>query len=733
MNPKTLSRTSTPDPIYSRFPRPSLSDALNMPKELYEILQQALDAFDDHQTHRGDPPSEYLQRRFSPEPHEVVNSTTADVLRIRHLLREATFFHTRTQRRRRSGSHLHGYHVLVEHYAKQRHTRQARAAIQVTKRRSSCSRRLLEFKARITYIPGSTAQSQALSAEFYQIATLDGLLSLPPTISLSAVIRPDAEIFQLIDHGDVYGVQQLLRSGRASVRDCDSFGRTVLHIAAWNATAELWAMLISEGADLDCVTALSSSPLLLCCGIDYLRKWRLALEAGADPTLLPGGQFHLTDMSAEAVANILGISAPFIDLKLRDTHGRSLLLATALHTTNNDQSQLLRLLLRAGAEVSDQDLEGNCCLHLLLQAMQPHQTHCLDSLTILLGAGANVFLRNDDGQSTMDIATASSPELGSYRQDVLLCALVRSGCRVTDQRLFRSPTLTQRYTSGQYALLRHGSNDLHETRNDLRSRLLKKLIGCVDCSSVFSKYSLHETAVDRVLSMCDGCVDEADASALFSTVLRYLRLMIEGKKQIVHMTKDRLPYQTWSPYGQDLDWLKLTDEAETAALVEFDWFRSVDYEDLFITRADTLIQQLEDWKLQHGPSNNIDRLQGIIENTLPSHREMREREDGQRHADASTLHIEHRVGRLSGIRTSNLPKHEACRQDILDSRRDSMSPEQRPRHCSILETPSEYYPPTCDLDERLVQDLQWDPRDTWLCLSAGNVAQGCRKGMALVH
>lgn len=711
-----------------------------VPDEVFQLLLDALNASECRQETRA-AVSARKGRRYSSKKLEEYDSGQTDIVRIRHLLHEAASFNFQAQRRRRSIPSPSSTQQYVEHVVRLTSNHNTRTAIKATRRLTANKRRLLEFSARITHISATGTAAHAISADVCQLATANGVLSLPPSISYSAVIHPDADIFRLVDHDDIHGVQRLLQSGRASIRDCDSFGRNVLHRAAWNSNAELWAMLITEGADLDSVTALCSSALLLCRGLDYLQKLRIALEAGADPTLLPGGQFHLAQMGADAVRTILRISEAYIDVSLRDTDGRTLLLHTAVATSNKDQPSVLRLLLRAGAAVADQDPEGNNCLHLLVSTMRSGEMRCVDSLVILFQAGADPYLLNHRMESVMDIACRPSAEFGSFRRDALHQALLRSGYAVTDERLLAPPRYTQSYTDCHHALLHDRLPQAERSCVDLKASLLSKLIDCVDCSGALTGYRLHETAVDRVLSLYAGLHAEAHPHELFSVALRYLRLLIEGKKQLVIMIKDRLPYQLWRPYGQRIDWLRLVEETETAALLDFDWFKPVDYEDLFLSQVDGLIQQLEEFALRYGPGENIGPLIDVLENALPSHREVCQREKAE--SDPATLEVLRQGTRqlptIVTLHTPGLPG-----QADSDDRVDSLSPEERPRQLSMTKTPIEFYSPPITTESGTLapglralassrcESMDFEFTDAQMCLAAGSLAREGRRGTRLV-
>ncbi|KAK4565563.1 hypothetical protein LTR86_004180 [Recurvomyces mirabilis] len=547
-----------------------------------------------------------------------------DLTKARMLLDEACSF-TLASRKQQSLGNVHTEGTeLLENSVYRTRTSSARISVKISRRwvaTNGSHRGLLDFRAVLTRVP-THGKGGAITAEFRQHATRAGLLALPPSVGFSSVIDPDDELFRLIDHDDALGLRQHLRAGKASIRDCDVFGWGVLHRASWNCSAELWSILIDEGADIDCVTAAGSSFLLLGCGVDYHRKLQLSLEAGADPTCLPNGQFHLANMGVDAVRSIMRVSGPFIDLRLRESaQGRTLLLATAAATHNPDQAMILRLLVRTGAGIDACDDNGSTCLHLVLGSMRSGQRQSLEALIVLLAAGANPLTCNYAGQSAIDLA-CEADGAGRHRRSALRQALFDTRCPVIDRRLTEpkhSPT--------------KGDDMMYKEADPIRARLLRKVVLEVDCSGAFTRYQVHEAAVDRVITQMHTANGYHFDHLFFATV-QYLRLMIKGKNKIVIMTKDRLAYRSWIPYGRLVNVIKITEESELAALLEFDWWRPVDYEDLFVSYVENLIQRFEDFKEQQGHHEQINQLIAKIENALPSHAEMTQRSAGT----VSTIH-----------------------------------------------------------------------------------------------
>lgn len=662
----------------------AVTTQLHLPNELVMLLEYAVG------THSP---------RGPDNDHIDWAKTGRDIEKVRNLLVDAASFESQESQpqHKRPAWPLDSDVESLEHSSIHLEAHGQRVAMKI-RRAYGKGQRLREFRSRICMIPETlVGVQQAVIAEVCQMASPYGLISLPPTIAYSPVLQPDAQLFRLIDLDDAHGVQRLLRSGDASIRACDKFGRGVLHRAAWNASADLWAMLIAEGADLNSVTALSSSALWICAGVDYLKKIRLALEAGADPTLLPTGQFYLAKMSVDAVRTIWRTSSDYLDLQLRNPQGRTLLLVTAATTSNKHQAEILGLLLAAGAAIEDVDSEGNTCLHILLTALRPGQSHGVEALAVLLQAGADSSVLNATGQSALDTACSDNVEFGSFRRDAFARALFIVGKRIGDDRLLLAPVHTQAYT--RMSLPAADSSVAPSRRFSVRTQMLEKLTECVDCQSVFTGDKLHEIAVDRVLAE-RGHNDARNIGQLFTRALFYLRAMIEGKRQVVTMTKERLPYQSWIPYAHSLDWFQINEDAELAALVDFDWSLPVDPEDLFASHVDNLIQGIEDVKHVQPDNTNLDNLIELLPSALPSYQEISGRKVG-----AAKIHE-------IGPRASIVPELPAIVTDfdsleVTKTRRDSLSPENTYRSLSIVHTPMRFY----NTDKRDEDDSQRDKRD----------------------
>jgi hypothetical protein len=92
--------------------------------------------------------------------------------------------------------------------------------------------KLLELAARVQFLPDFCRFPAKIAAYFRQSIEHDGFHSIQPTILVHTIVPSDSEVFQLTEAGDLRGLLQLFKDGKASVRDCDERGRSLLSVSA---------------------------------------------------------------------------------------------------------------------------------------------------------------------------------------------------------------------------------------------------------------------------------------------------------------------------------------------------------------------------------------------------------------------------------------------------------------------------------------------------------------------
>lgn len=90
----------------------------------------------------------------------------------------------------------------------------------------------LEFAANLTFMSSLPGLKMKLSAAFYQRMTSDGGYHvIPPMLSIHVIIPDNSEIFGLVMNNDLPGIVNMFEQGRASLRDCDTKGRSLLSVS----------------------------------------------------------------------------------------------------------------------------------------------------------------------------------------------------------------------------------------------------------------------------------------------------------------------------------------------------------------------------------------------------------------------------------------------------------------------------------------------------------------------
>ncbi|SLM39701.1 Ankyrin repeat-containing domain [Lasallia pustulata] len=299
---------------------------------------------------------------------------------------------------------------------------------------------LESFSATVDYLPNGAFPKSKISVSFEQFISFRSATSLNPVLSFCAMISDDAEIFQLIYEDDVHGVQRMIEQGRASLRDCDSVGRSLLYHAYSEERPYVCHFLVTHGLDVnaffyDYVSYFA--PLLHC--IQFLESdmdpddpqdlkriqdsrhcQRILLNAGADPTLIPISSNSdelvlptlytmITQGSSDTVKMYLDLGADFINLDHCDTRGEPVLFGACWSGTRLEP-EILQLLLDRGANPLVRRLATNeTCLHEAVRNLSApfgkfDEVNWKTFLKILLEAGLSITDKNFWGITPLDIA-----------------------------------------------------------------------------------------------------------------------------------------------------------------------------------------------------------------------------------------------------------------------------------------------------------------------------------------
>lgn len=59
----------------------------------------------------------------------------------------------------------------------------------------------------------------------------DRAIYFTPTLTFRAMVPDDSEVFRVVEGGSIKKLKRLINSGRASLGDCDSMGRSLLNVS----------------------------------------------------------------------------------------------------------------------------------------------------------------------------------------------------------------------------------------------------------------------------------------------------------------------------------------------------------------------------------------------------------------------------------------------------------------------------------------------------------------------
>ena len=82
----------------------------------------------------------------------------------------------------------------------------------------------------VTLLARASIRPTKISASFEQRITSLGFDSPHPRLSFHPIVPCGADIFTAVKQGDIDWMLELLNTGKASLRDCDSEGRSLLNV-----------------------------------------------------------------------------------------------------------------------------------------------------------------------------------------------------------------------------------------------------------------------------------------------------------------------------------------------------------------------------------------------------------------------------------------------------------------------------------------------------------------------
>uniref|UniRef100_A0A8C5G976 Euchromatic histone-lysine N-methyltransferase 1b n=1 Tax=Gouania willdenowi TaxID=441366 RepID=A0A8C5G976_GOUWI len=210
--------------------------------------------------------------------------------------------------------------------------------------------------------------------------------------------------------------------------------RTPLHASAEAGYVDVCHMLVQAGANLDMYDDDQRTPLMEACENNHMEVVLYLLRAGSTVTLKDVEGFTCLHLAAKSghyriVEHLL--STGFININCQDDGGWTAM----IWATEYKHVDQVKLLLSKGADISIRDKEENICLHwaafsgsleiseLLLKArcnlhaVNIHgdsplhiaaRENRLECVTLFLSHGADVFLKNREGETPPDCCSHNS-------------------------------------------------------------------------------------------------------------------------------------------------------------------------------------------------------------------------------------------------------------------------------------------------------------------------------------
>ncbi len=283
---------------------------------------------------------------------------------------------------------------------------------------------------------------------------LTGLLTPATAGPTRARVSPDLALIRAVNGNQLSDVQVILRHG-ASVNAKDKYGQTALMWAAEDQEVEIVRLLLDAGAnpnakDKDGLTALmwcAAGPAMGAAmnimddrntsDVDNEPPAQTILS-GDDSATAAARSCQVAEMLLARKANIHARSADGTDAlnfaagstqlepdlvrlllrrggnaKTRDSEGETALMSALAAGDSPQTTQILALLLDAGADANAQKTSGS---HVGLTALMwaATEAHSSDDVRLLLAHGANVNLRQPDGWTAL-MAAAEFGTPGSVR------------------------------------------------------------------------------------------------------------------------------------------------------------------------------------------------------------------------------------------------------------------------------------------------------------------------------
>jgi ankyrin repeat protein len=215
--------------------------------------------------------------------------------------------------------------------------------------------------------------------------------------------------------GHQYLTRHLILERPHDLNLSDVYGRTPLHLATYRLDIETTRMLLDRKADINARDKRGWTPLhyamakldqdkLFHYQDDVSRCLRLLLKRGADPEAQNNRDTTPLHLAASYMnrKNVRILIVNVTNINMRNDQGQ-----TALHKASRRGAPgVIRIILNYDADVDAQDNGGSTPLHLAI--FDAPSLYAEQAIGVLLEHGANINLRNHEGQTTLHKASRRS-------------------------------------------------------------------------------------------------------------------------------------------------------------------------------------------------------------------------------------------------------------------------------------------------------------------------------------
>eukprot|EP00743_Colponemidia_sp_Colp-15_P007748 GILK01008390.1.p1 GENE.GILK01008390.1~~GILK01008390.1.p1 ORF type:complete len:271 (+),score=38.46 GILK01008390.1:67-879(+) len=250
-------------------------------------------------------------------------------------------------------------------------------------------------------------------------ATVLSVLALI-VVLLGVYFRPssDSNVWQAAYQGDSNLIRRYFQNATIDVED--AYGNTALHWAAKSGNVSTIQLLLELGASANSRNKeRGSSPLHWATTASHLGAVELLLDAKADVNIKNFNDETPLHWAAfwnqSAIVKTL-LQRPNVKVNIPSKEERHTPLHNAVLQLNY---QIADELIQAQADVNMQDIHGNTPLHIVLlnskrsECAGQHSVRCSKLVDLLVSKGADITIKNNDGQSCFDMGVLKTDPLAA--------------------------------------------------------------------------------------------------------------------------------------------------------------------------------------------------------------------------------------------------------------------------------------------------------------------------------